>query len=442
MLFPVQRGRGCVASSVRRALALVCIAALQAGSAHLALAQSPPDEPETTAPQRSDPAPGETVRERDRPAYDAVGVRLGGFFLFPEFSATEFYRDNIFYEESGGEGDFVTVLSPGARLASNWSRHAVSVSASVDQGLHANNSDENYLDARFGADGRIDVARDFFLTAGMNANRLHEDRSSPDQTGAAEPVTYWRYGTDLGVVKRFNRLRVEATGRADIYRYDNVDAIGGGVFVSEDRDRREMLGSFEVGYAISDRIEPYVRGAVNQRAYDEDAAGGQVRDSDGWETVLGGRFDLGGITSGEVYAGYLEQTYDSSAFETISGISFGGALTWNPTGLTTVEVALDRTVEETTVSGASGGLRTGGTVSVDHELRRHVIVSADGAYALTDYDSITREDRTGSGELGATYLFNRNLSSRAGYRFQWRRSNVTGADYDVQTFLISLTAKL
>lgn len=421
------------------AAAALCAAGLVA-VAPIAWAQSPPEEPGDAQPARAEPGPGETVRERARPEYDPIGVRLGGFFLYPEFTVSELYRDNIFYTEDNAESDFITVLSPSARLASNWSRHELTLSASVDQGLYADNSDENYLDASFAADGRLDVQQDLALTGGASAARLHEERSSPDQAGAAEPVTYWRYGADAGVAKSFNRLRTSAGVGVDVYRYDSVDAVGGGVFTSDDRDRRETEGRFQIGYALSSRIEPYVRATANQRRYADDGA--VNRDSDGWEGVVGAAFDLGGVTTGEVYAGYLEQTYDDPSLGKISGPSFGGALTWNPTGLTTVELSLDRTVAETTLSGASGALRTGGSASIDHELRRNVIVGAEASYAVVDYESIQREDDTASGGLDLTYLFTRNFSARAGYQYERRRSSVSNADYDVKTLLLSVSAKL
>ncbi len=215
------------------------------------------------------------------------------------------------------------------------------------------------------------------------------------------------------------------------------------MFRSDDRDRRVADLKAQVGYALSPRLEPFVRGRVNDRAYDDaqDSAG-VSRDSHGWETVVGTTVDLGGITFGEVYAGYFEQTYEQAALGTISGPSFGGSITWNPTGLTTASVGVDRSIEETTLNGASGALQTAFRAGVDHELRRNVILTADMRVAERDYEGIGRTDDEAGASAGATYLANEYLELGMRYHYDRRESSQAGASYDAQMLLFRVTGQL
>ncbi|MEX0923972.1 MAG: outer membrane beta-barrel protein [Rhodovibrionaceae bacterium] len=382
------------------------------------------------------------MNERARPEYDPIGLRAGGFFVYPEVTVTEVFRDNIFYTPSDKEEDFITVISPSLRMQSNWNVHSLTFYADADYGRYLINEDESYVDWRTGIDGRLDIERDLNFAGGVSAARLHEPRSSPDQTGAAEPVTYHRYSGDAALTKRFNRLSTRLGGEVDVYRYNDVPASGGGTFNSDDRDRTVSEGSLRLGYEVSPNIEPFVRTSVNDRSYRQSSDDfGTKRDSWGWEAVAGTAFDLGGVTYGEVYVGYLEQRYDSASLDTISGLSFGGNLIWNPTRLTTVTLGAERTVEETTLSGASGGLQTMLKAQVDHELLRNLILSGDARYARLNYNGISREDDTADAGLSLRYLIDRNFELRAGYSFATRNSSVSSADYDTQTLFLGLTAQ-
>lgn len=408
-----------------------------------AWAQSPPTSPESGAERSApEPGPGDTVKSRPRPEYDPAGVHLGGFFLYPKMSATEIYRDNIFYTENNTTDDFITVLSPELDLKSNWNNHALNLFAGADAGFYASNSDENYTDLRAGINGRVDIQRDLNASGGVTIERLHEERSSPDQTAASEPVTYVRTRPTVALSKRFNRLTTRLSGSVSDYRYDDAKTSSGGTLSMKDRNRRDYEGTVRVGYAFAAGYEGFVRGTANRRAYSHETDdAGFDRDSDGWESVAGLAFDLGGVTQGNIFGGYLTQNFDDPAFESIEGISYGGDLTWNPTRLTTVTGGAQRSIEETTLSGASGAVSSTFEFGVDHELKRNIILSGDLRYQMLDYDGISREDDIVGAGIGGEYLMNRNFRLGARYGYATRSSNVSGGDYTTNSVRIQLTAQ-
>ena len=151
--------------------------------------------------------------------------------------------------------------------------------------------------------------------------------------------------------------------------------------------------------------------------------------------------DFGGITFGELYAGYLQQFYDDSDLSTVNAPTFGGALTWNATTLTTVSLAVERAVLETTFEDASAYVSTSGELTVDHELLRNVILTAGGAITNNNYEGANRTDWFYIGNLGARYLLNRNLYVSAGYLYRHRTSDEVN-NFDQNLFRLGLQAQL
>jgi len=167
-------------------------------------------------------------------------------------------------------------------------------------------------------------------------------------------------------------------GDLAVLDFDDVTANNGNTLNQDDRDRMETEGNFRPCYEIVPQYEAFVRTAVNNRNYDDSVDDNNIkRDSQGWEVTAGVALDLGCVTYGNVFAGYMSQDYDDPMLKTVDGVGFGGDITWNPTRLTTVQFAIARTVEKSTLNGAAGALSTRFRADVDHELLRNVILSAN-----------------------------------------------------------------
>ncbi len=140
------------------------------------------------------------------------------------------------------------------------------------------------------------------------------------------------------------------------------------------------------------------------------------------------RVDLSGITFGDVFAGYLVQDYDSGVLADIAGLTYGANLTWNVTRLTTGNLLVFRRVEETTQGLASGVVKTGANVSVDHELQRNLIVTLGGSFSAEKFKGATREDDYRILVASATYMLNRHFHLEFDYKYLNRNSNEDGGD--------------
>lgn len=396
----------------------------------------PPPEPE---PQR-----GQTVTERQRPDLDPLGVRAASFLIFPKFSLGESYNDNIFATPGNRKDDFITVLSPELRVLSDWNRHFLSFEARGDIGRYATNGSEDFEDATIGTNGRLDIVRDAFITGGATLNKLHEDRGSPDAVANAKnPTEYLVFAPTIGARNKWNRFSLRGDASLQRFMYDNAETGTGVTINNKDRDRSQYTMALRGGYEIVPEYEAFVRVAYNIVNYSSAADdSGFNRDSDGYEAVAGTRIDFSGVTYGDIFAGYRRQMYDDARLQTVSGPTFGGAVTWNVTSLTTVKGSIVRTIEESTINNASGFFATEYKATVDHELLRNLLIGGVASVVVDDYEGISREDDYYRAGVYARYLMNRNLYLTARYDYEKRNSDATGADYDKNIFLLRLETQL
>jgi hypothetical protein len=387
---------------------------------------------------------GETVTERQRPDLDPLGIRAASFLVFPRFTLGEAYNDNVFATQSNTKDDFITQISPELRIQSNWNRHFLAFDARGDIGRYASLDSENYEDATIGTNGRLDIQRDTFVTGGLTFNKLHEDRGSPDAAANAKnPTEYYVLSPTIGATQRWNRFSLRGDATLQRYMFTDDETGSGTIINNSDRNRSQYTFSLRGGYEIVPEYEAFVRGAWNLVDYSsavDDA--GFKRDSDGYELIAGTRIDFSGVTYGDIFGGYRRQMYDDARLESVSGPTFGGLVTWNVTGLTTIKGSIQRSVEESTLSGASGFFATEYKATVDHELLRNLLIGADISYLVDDYKGIDRTDNYYHGGAYARYLMNRNLYLTARYDYQKRDSNVTGADYDRNVVLLQVSTQL
>lgn len=399
--------------------------------------------PETTIPER------QSVLERPRPDYDALGIRMGSFLVFPSVGLGESYDSNVFATTNNTKSDFYTSLSPSVVVRSDWNVHALGFSAGSVTKRYASLVSENVTNLAVRGDGRLDILRDIYVSGGAGYQLLHEDRSSPDSVNGKNPVEFHVTSANLSYVHEPGRLGARIDGTVDSYSYNNASSSTGTTIPQHDRDRIVSAVAPRISYEIVPGYHAFTKLTGNERAYVQkfDTRGFQ-RSSRGWEVDVGTAIDLTHVVNGEVFAGYLSQYYDDPRLSTTSGFAFGGNLLWNVTQLTSLRATMARTIEETTQFAtvgttnvnASGYFQSAIKLAVEHELLRNVLLSSFVDYVNSDYQGITRSDDQVDANIGGRYLLNRNLSATADLTYSNRSSNVTGVGYDRLVGILGIKA--
>lgn len=365
------------------------------------------------------------VRDRPQPAYDALGIRTGGFTVFPQLTFDVVHDDNVFASDDAPQAATTLRLQPEIVARSNWSRHALQAHARTAIGRNLNFDSENTTDWSLGAAGRLDVVRSADIVAGADYVKAHEARTAAGADPITQrPVAFDLASAHLGAERAMGRLRVSA--RAAVHRYDYRDGFSetGAVIEQDDRDRTVFTLTGRADYALSPATAIFVQVIGDDRDY-ERMAERPLRTSSGYQTLTGVDFELGALVRGEIAAGYIRQDFEEAAFGDLDGVGGRVKLSWFPTQLTTVTAAAARTVEDTGVIGTAGALRTDLSISVDHELLRNLILTAQATYADDAYDGLARTDTRFGAGVSAAYRVNRRYGFTAG--LTWLDQSSSGA---------------
>lgn len=369
---------------------------------------------------------------------DSLGIRAGAFLIKPELKLGHEYNDNIYATDEDTVSDWITTVAPKLAVNSDWSRHALGITTGFKSSFYSSRSDENHTDAQIKLDGRLDFLRESFLTGQAGLQYLHEARSDPDSDLSwAEPATYYRSNGNIDYYHGAGKF--SATAGAGIIRmdYSSVELISGGSQNLNNRDYNTYDVSFRFAYEMHPVVRPFVSTGYEWRRYDESEVG---RDSQGYRIGLGTAFDLGGITSCEVFAGYMEQEYDDRS--NIQGPWYGMSLLWNITGLTSVKGTVKKSIKETTLEDSSGIDGLDVNLRVDHELLRNLLLGAFFDYTYNSYQDVDISDRYYDLGPRLTYLWNQNLSAEIEYTSYTCVSNQDDREFDENRFVFSITGKL
>lgn len=386
-----------------------------------------------------------SVRARPRPEYEALGLSVGAFGVFPKLELGLERNDNIYAVSAGEVGDWIWRVRPEVSVVSNWPRHSVSAYARTTVNRYQDYGSEDTEDWGVGGGGILDFAGRTTVSFGGDHLSAAEPRSSSSTPRAAvEPIEYAVTSAYAAAARTGGRLRL--SGRADwrSLDYDDGQDGTGGVIQQDDRDRQIVSGLVRSDVAISPATAVFVQANANSRDYDlPSTAVYAARDSAGYEVLAGVNFEVGAVARGEVAAGYISQAFDDGAYGDVDGFGARGLLEWFPTQLTTVTLIAARTIEDSAIAGSGGYLSTTASLQIDHELLRNLIVFVSANVAADDYEGIDRSDERKSASVGATYFVNRRvgLSVTASTFDQSSEGASAGPRFDQNRLMLSLVTQ-
>lgn len=384
------------------------------------------------------------VTQRGRPELEALGLRLGSLMAYPRVQLDLGHDSNILASEIDERSDTFFRVSPRVDVESDWTRHALSASARAALTRYAEFGEENNETWTVAADGRLDVRRFTQITGGAEYGRLVEARTSSNSPQSiAEPIDYDLAAVYVGGSHTVNRLRGTARFEVRDFDYQDGRTISGSLVEQDDRDQTTYEATGRVDYAISPATALYGRVIVNERSYDTSSALTPLRDSSGFNAIVGANFELSTLVRGEVGVGYLEQDFEDPSFGAFSGLSANARLEYFATPLLTLGLTADRSVGDSGVVGSAAFLLTTVQVSADYELRRNILVNTRVGYSQEEFDSFDRTNDRWFGGARATYLMNRRIGLTASYDYESRDSSGLSPinDFDAHRFLLSVVAQ-
>lgn len=406
------------------------------------------------AEQRVAPPPGQdnlTPRERAAENYNAPGVRVGSFLMFPTLEADEMFDDNIYAASpsTGITGSFVQVIKPSVELRSQWSQHMLNLFARGAFAFYSAAASQNYQDVATGADGRYDIDRASNAYGGLSYSHNHEALGTPNSPiGAFQISQYNQYSGNAGYYREFGRFRTRLDGRMDAYDYNNNgQGPAQGVIVNTDRNRIELRENLRIGYEFLPGYEIWARGGLNQRRYANNPdSSGLYRNSSGFDIVGGFAVAISSITSLEIFAGYVQQDYVDPAFSNIRAPTFGLSGYWSPLRELLVKPYVRRTIDDSSLTTASAYLNTSAGFDVNYNYRPNIRLDGHADYSIANYQTVAgaagRYDQYYTIRAGVLYLPTPNFFVGPTYQFVHRTSNQVGLSYNDNQIMLRLGARL
>ena len=389
------------------------------------------------------------VYERLRPEYDANGLHVGTFFLYPSMSSGGGLNSNI-YNAPIATSDYFYSIDTAVKFQSGWSRHELELNARTKSVWFSNQITENRMDWDVRADLRLDLIRGTKLGVKGDYALAHEERGTGNAGGAgandADALTEFNSNNlDIEFEHSFNRLKLTLSG--DWQRLDFLDgqtiAVPSAVIDNDDRDRTAMRYSGKTALEVWSDTAIFLRGTMVGTDY---AAPLHVSDlnRDSSEYIFDGglEFSISHLLVGQIAAGMSQKTFTDTRLPDSSSAAVDLHIKWYPSMLTNVTVSGGRSTEETSVAGSSGYISTRGGVSMDHELLRNLILTGKLSYENDEYAQTLRNDDVLTGAVSGRYMINNQFHLDAGYEFVDRSSSDAPFAYSASQFQLSLTGKM
>jgi hypothetical protein len=361
--------------------------------------------------------------------YAPQGIGSGGLILYPSLQSGLVLSSNPEQRHSGADAALGVRLSPSLRIESDWSRHALSLSAEgtfTDYPGHGIGAEST---GRIESDFRLDIRRtsqaDFESSYAVERSSA-SDSEVPDQAEGDRIEHEW--GGIVTLTHQPGRFGVRLRGGLGYNRFEDVDLQGGGTEDNSDRNYVQPEIGLRLSYEATPAITPFVEAAYQPRFHDEaQDRNGFRRDSDGYLLKAGAALDSSPIWSGELALLYEWRDYDDRRLETLDAVGVTGNVVWRPTEFTTLTYTAATSLDETVSAGSSGTRVYELGASAEHLLRDNVALLAGAGVEFDVRDG--PNDVEFDGTLGVVYRFNPWLAWTASYDFTWFDSGFPQSDY-------------
>lgn len=361
-----------------------------------------------------------------------VGTAIGSFILFTTVESDVDYNSNIFASPEA-VGDTALEVRPAARLASNWSRHALEIRASGDLSFHDRYQSEDDRAYLVEGLGRLDVTKFTNFQGLIAREEAQESRSAinAESAGTRPDVTVDRLRGAFN--QRFNRLTVQLRGGIIDTSYGN-NIFDDTVQSNADRDFTLYDQAVRPKWEFSPYLFVFSDIAFNQRNYDIPAyTDGIFRSSTGQRYRVGLSFgDIGEYLRGDISLGYGRQTPNSRELDVIDGVLIDADLTWRVTPLTSLQFTAASEVAETTTADSGGVLERTYGLEARHSFTKSLVGIAGLGYLTREFvgAGITEDQFTAAG--GAEYYMNRWAVLFGRYQHTDFQSSQPDASYTVE----------
>lgn len=377
------------------------------------------------------------------------GYDFAGGTLRAGITAGVMYDDNVFAGRTQRLSDTVVIARPEVSWVTQGQGYGVGVDGYVEARRYTKYNSEDQLNGSVGATFTVMPDSDTQIIGNARYLRGHLERGTSETIGPGglllstafdKPIAYDQGTGSLALNKRFDRwwTSVGIAGSAVAYQDPQIGDLNIDLGYA---DGVISVANGRLGYVIAPQTSVFVEAAGHRRDW---RAG--IFDSTGYRTVAGMLFEQGpnARLKGEVWAGYMNQAYNGSSFETVASWTYGASLAFLFTDQLTGTIEGRREAKEaalslgligpTTIGANATACAPGGGATcvsaiqssvsgrLDYKLLPNLVIGAGASFVVDDYLGASaggRVDRTLSPLASIKYF----PSDRLAFGFDYRRVN-------------------
>lgn len=388
-----------------------------------------------------------SVQERPRPEYAPLGIRTGGFTIYPSLDLGAGYSDNVYSLPSNEIGDAYFDIRPRAQIVSNWSRHRLQFQGGGNFRRYTKESGKNEDGWYARAAGRAELGLNATFDVNGRVEQLYETRYSPTSTATVRSSAPYQV-KEARALLQYSRGRVRLAGSGEFADYDfkSLVTLDGATQNQDNRDRSVFTGAFLAEYAVSPDMSVYGQISYDSSDYSRELEPGiPNRDGSSVAAIGGISLDLTALLRGRIGIGYMTRDYHADIYRNVEGFAAEAQIEYFPSSLTTVTLTARRRVDDATLIEAGGYFSTAATLRVDHELLRNLILNLQTNYEIGDYKGVDSKAKIFQLSGGGRYLISRATSFGFNLSYGERREDgtiTTGPNFSEVSGGVSLSFHL
>ena len=371
-------------------------------------------------------------------ALEPANLQFGPLYFTPTLDLEAYYTDNLWLTDTQEKNTWVGVITPRLQTWLQNGASDYSLTFELEDSTYASSDDDDYTDYT----ATVDVHQVFNARNRLNLYGEYYDGHEKRGTGFIEgelslitdkPIEYERstLGGDYTYGSKTSRGRLKVAAESVDFDYQNYRDF------TRFFDRTEDALAGTLFWKVAPRTDALVEARAINNDYDDedpsDPAG--THTSDELNYLLGVAWEATGRTSGHVKLGMYDRDYDSGAREDEDGFLWEVGVRYQPRTYSTLDLNTRRYYQET--NGLGDGINTRAlNLGWGHSWNQRSSTHLNLGYMNDDYEGGDREDDTYDLEARYDYGFRRWVDLSAGYRYQYRDSDLNFFDYSGNIFFL------
>lgn len=371
-------------------------------------------------------------------ALEPANLQFGPLYFTPTLDLEAYYTDNLWLTDTQEKNTWVGVITPRLQTWLQNGASDYSLTFELEDSTYASSDDDDFTDYT----ATVDVHQVFNARNRLNLYGEYYDGHEKRGTGFIEgelslitdkPIEYERstFGGDYTYGSKTSRGRLKVAAESVDFDYQNYRHF------TRFFDRTEDALAGTLFWKVAPRTDALVEARAINNDYDDedpsDPAG--THTSDELNYLLGVAWEATGRTSGHVKLGIYDRDYDSGAREDEDGFLWEVGVRYQPRTYSTLDLNTRRYYQET--NGLGDGINTRAlNLGWGHSWNQRSSTHLNLGYMNDDYEGGDREDDTYDLEARYDYGFRRWVDLSAGYRYQYRDSDLNFFDYSGNIFFL------